>query len=49
MSITITPQTTAAVDAAISSRRSVRAFLPTPVSRQTVEEILAVADRKSVV
>jgi nitroreductase len=45
MSITITPQTTAAVDAAITSRRSVRAFLPTPVSRQTVEDILAVASR----
>ena len=42
---TITPQTTAAVDAAITSRRSVRAFLPTPVPRQTVEEILAVASR----
>jgi nitroreductase len=41
----ITPQTTAAVDAAITSRRSVRAFLPTPVPRQTVEKILAVASR----
>lgn len=43
------PQTTfetiAAVDAAITSRRSVRAFLPTPVPRATVEEILAVASR----
>ena len=41
----ITPDTIAAVDAAIRSRRSVRAFLPTPVPRQTVEDILAVATR----
>ena len=41
----ITEQTTAAVDAAIASRRSVRAFLPTPVPRQTIEDILAVASR----
>ncbi len=41
----INPQTTAAVDAAITSRRSVRAFLPTPVPRQTIEDILAVAAR----
>jgi nitroreductase len=41
----VTPQTTAAVDAAITSRRSVRAFLPTPVPRATIEEILAVATR----
>jgi nitroreductase len=41
----ITPQTIAAVDAAITSRRSVRAFLPTPVPRQTIEDILAVASR----
>jgi nitroreductase len=34
-----------AVDDAISSRKSVRAFLPTPVERSTVEEILAVASR----
>ena len=34
-----------AVDHAITSRRSVRGFLPTPVSRATVEEILAVASR----
>jgi nitroreductase len=33
------------VDAAITSRRSVRAFLPTPVPRETVEQILAVASR----
>ena len=34
-----------AVDAALRSRRSVRAYLPTPVARATVEEILAVASR----
>ncbi len=33
------------VDAAISSRRSVRAFLPAPVPRTTIEAILAVASR----
>ena len=32
-----------AVDGAITSRKSVRAFLPTPVERATVEELLAVA------
>jgi len=36
---------TAAVDAAIESRRSLRAFLPTPVPRATIERILAVATR----
>jgi len=41
----ITPESTAAVDAAIASRRAVRAFLPTPVPRQTIEDILAVASR----
>lgn len=35
----------AIVDAAITSRRSIRAFLPTPVPRATIEEILAVASR----
>jgi nitroreductase len=35
----------AAVDRAITSRRSIRAYLPTPVPRQTIEEILAVAAR----
>ena len=34
---------TAAVDAAITSRHSMRAFLPTPVPRETVETILRVA------
>jgi nitroreductase len=33
------------VDEAITSRKSVRAFLPTPVERATVEELLAVASR----
>src|SRR5688572_32841002 len=41
----ITPEITAAVDAAITSRRSVRAFQPQPVPRQTIEDILAVASR----
>jgi nitroreductase len=41
----ITPESIAAVDAAITSRRSVRAFLPTPVPRATIEQILAVASR----
>jgi len=41
----ITPETTAAVDAAITTRSSVRAFLPRPVPRQTIEDILAVAAR----
>jgi len=36
---------TSAVDEAIRSRKSVRAFLPTPVERATVEEILALASR----
>ncbi len=39
------PGAVAAVDAAITSRRSVRAFLPTPVPRATVERILEVASR----
>lgn len=33
------------VDAAITSRRSVRAFLPTPVAREDIEAILEVAAR----
>ena len=33
------------VDAAMLSRRSVRAFDPDPVSRETIEEILALASR----
>ena len=39
------PQSAAIVDAAISSRRSVRRFLPTPVSRETIEAILKVSSR----
>jgi nitroreductase len=42
---TPTPEQTAAVDEAITSRHSLRAFLPTPVPRQTLEDILAVASR----
>lgn len=33
------------VDAAIASRRSVRAFLPTPVGREDIEQILEVSAR----
>jgi nitroreductase len=40
-----TSETAAIVDDAISSRHSVRAFLPTPVPRETIEAILAVASR----
>jgi len=39
----ITPETTAAVDEAITSRHSIRAFLPEPVPRETIERILEVA------
>jgi nitroreductase len=39
------PAETAAVDAAITTRHSMRAFLPTPVPRELLEEILAVASR----
>ena len=35
----------AAVDAAITSRRSIRAFLPTPIPEATIREILEVATR----
>ena len=35
----------AAAEAALATRRSVRAFLPTPVPRATIERILAVASR----
>ena len=43
--MTPTPEQTAAVDAAITTRRSLRAFLPTLVPRASIEEILAVAAR----
>ena len=33
------------VDAAITSRHSIRAFLPTPVVREDIEQMLAVAAR----
>jgi nitroreductase len=41
----ITSQEQQIVDAAITSRRSVRAFLPTPVEREDIEAILQVAAR----
>lgn len=34
-----------AVDSAITSRRAIRAFLPTPVAKETIVEILRVATR----
>jgi nitroreductase len=40
-----TPQAIACVDEAITSRRSIRAYLPTPVPRETIEDILRVASR----
>lgn len=40
-----TPDVQAAVDAAITSRRSIRRFLPTSVPRETIEAILKVAAR----
>ncbi|MFM7534075.1 MAG: nitroreductase [Rubrivivax sp.] len=40
-----TADSIASVDAAITTRRSVRAFLPDPVPRETVERILEVASR----
>lgn len=43
--MTPSPESIAAVDAAITSRRSLRAFLPIPVPRATIEQILAVAAR----
>ena len=41
----VSPAAAAAVDAAITSRHSIRAFLPTAVPRETIEQILAVASR----
>ncbi len=41
----ITSQQQELVDAAITSRRSIRAFLPTPVAREDIEAILAVSAR----
>jgi nitroreductase len=39
------PIAAAHVDHAITSRRSIRRFLPTPVTKKTVEELLAIAAR----
>ena len=41
----ITPERTRAVDDAITSRHSIRAYLPTAVPRETITEILQVAAR----
>ena len=41
----ITSEQQRAVDAAITSRRSIRAFLPAPVAREDIEAILEVAAR----
>lgn len=41
----ISSQQQEAVDAAIASRRSIRAFLPTPVAREDIEQILALSAR----
>ncbi|WP_296949056.1 nitroreductase [uncultured Massilia sp.] len=41
----ITNDSQQAVDAAITSRRSIRAFLPTPVAREDIDAILRVAAR----
>jgi len=41
----VTPEAIAAVDAAITSRHSMRAFLPTPVPRATIEALPALAAR----
>ena len=43
--MTDTLPTTQAVDDAITSRHSIRAYLPTPVPRETIEDILRVAAR----
>ena len=43
--MTLDPSSAAAVDAAITTRHSIRAFLPAPVPRPTIEHILAVASR----
>jgi nitroreductase len=47
MSVLISESSTAAVDAAITSRASVRAFLPKPVPREVIEDILRVASRSA--
>ena len=45
MTLTATPESIAAVDAAITSRRSIRAYLPAAVPRAVIEDILSVAAR----
>ncbi len=41
----VTPEGVKAVDDAITTRRSMRRFLPTPVPREVIEDILRVASR----
>ncbi len=41
----MTARETLTADDAIATRRSVRAFLPTPIPRETVEELLSLASR----
>ena len=41
----MTARETLAADDAIATRRSVRAFLPTPIPRETVEDLLTLASR----
>lgn len=43
--LSCTAEATAVVDATITSRHAVRAYLPRPVPRATIEEILSVASR----
>jgi nitroreductase len=43
--LNVDPQATAAVEAAITTRRSVRAYLPTPIAPATIARILEVASR----
>ncbi len=43
--MTVSAQSTSAVEEAITTRRSIRAFLPTPVPRATIERILEIAAR----
>ncbi len=43
--MTVDPKATSAVEAAIMTRRSVRAYLPTPIALETVARILEVASR----
>jgi nitroreductase len=43
--MSIASECASAVDEAITSRKSIRAFLPTPVPRAVIEQILAIAAR----